>query len=366
MGRTIIGVNDPRAIKYYSAALAEDTPTKSYWDRFASNKPGASSPVTILDDLEEDAGDYVSFDLNMQLKMKPVEGDDVLEGKEENLVFYTDGLYIDQIRGGVNTGGRMTKKRTLHNLRQIAKARQSDWWGRIFDELHFMYASGARGVNNDYVFDTTYSGFAGNPITAPDSSHMVFANSKTKSTITTDDKMSLGAIDRLVSIADMMGGGTQGTPQIQPIKIDGEDHYVLVMNPWQEFDMRTNITTGQWMDIQKAMAPAEGKASKLCQGGLGMYNNVIMHKHKNAIQFNDYGSGGNISAVRSLFLGEQAMAFAWGKTGTEKMRFQWHEETRDNGNVVVITAHSIFGLKKVVYNGLDYGIMAYDTAAKAA
>ena len=44
----------------------------------------------------------------------------------------------------------------------MAKKRQADWWQRVFDELLFMYASGARGVNTDFVFPTTYTGFANN------------------------------------------------------------------------------------------------------------------------------------------------------------------------------------------------------------
>jgi hypothetical protein len=48
----------------------------------------------------------------------------------------------------------------------------------------------------------------------------------------------------------MMGGGVQGTPQIQPIMIDGEEHYVLCMNPWDEYNLRTNT------------APASGSTSR--------------------------------------------------------------------------------------------------------
>ena len=369
MAQTIIGVGDAKAVKKYSAFLAVDTPRKSYWNRkLSSGKPGSSTPVTILPELENDSGEYVSFDLNMQLSMKPVEGDDVLEGKEEKLSFYTDGLYIDQMRGGVNTGGRMSRKRTIHDLRKIARARQSDWWARVFDELHFIYASGARGINSDFIFGTSYTGFAGNSLAAPDSSHIQYANGKTKATIVAaDDKMDLAEVDKLVATADMMGGGTQGTPQIQPIKLNGENHYVLIMNPWQEYDMRTSSATGQWLDIQKALATSEGRKSPICQGGLGMYNNVILHKHKAVIRFSDYGAGspGTVNAARALFLGEQALAFAWGQPGAG-MRFQWHEETRDNGNVVIISTHTIFGIKKVVFNGLDYGVIALDTAAAAA
>jgi hypothetical protein len=65
--------------------------------------------------------------------MQPVEGDTPLTGKEEDLKFYSDDILINQMRGGVNTGGRMTQKRTIHQLREIARVRQSEWWSRVFD-----------------------------------------------------------------------------------------------------------------------------------------------------------------------------------------------------------------------------------------
>ena len=38
-----------------------------------------------------------------------------------------------------------------------------------------MYASGTRGTNTDYIFPTTYTGFANNSLTAPDADHALFA-----------------------------------------------------------------------------------------------------------------------------------------------------------------------------------------------
>jgi hypothetical protein len=59
---------------------------------------------------------------------------------------------------------------------------------------------------------------------------------------------------------------------------------------------------------------------------------------------------------------------AFGSPGTG-MRYGWHEETRDNGNKVVITTSSIFGLKKSVFEmgGVpqDHGLFSIDTACAA-
>ena len=58
------------------------------------------------------------------------------------------------------------------------------------------------------------------------------------------------------------------------------------------------------------------------------------------------------------------MTMAFGSAGTG-LRFDWHEETRDNGNQVVISTNSIFGINKTTFNSKDYGVIAIDTYAAA-
>ncbi len=349
MSKTVVGVGDPKAIRKYSAFLAVDVGRKSYFNKkFMGVGEEAQTPIQTLPHLENDAGDSISYDLVMQLKMKPITGDATLRGKEEDLTFYTDALYIDQLRGGVNTGGKMSRKRTVHDMRQIARVRQSEWWARLFDETLFMYLSGMRGSNADFIEDTTFTGYAGNAFVAPDSQHLLYGGDATsKATLDSSDKLSLSVIDKLIARADVMGGGTSGIPSIQPVEIDGEPHFVLLIHPWQEYDLRTNATTGQWLDIQKASSAADGKASPIFKGGLGMYNNVVIHKHKAVITASDYGTGtpGTVKAARALFLGRQAAVVAFGSRGTG-LRFDWNEEMEDRGNQVVITTASIFGVKK--------------------
>lgn len=368
MGRTVIGVGDAKAVKKYSAFLAVDVGKKSYFNRKMMGVGiEAETPLQTLPHLENDSGDQIGFDLVMALRMKPVQGDNTLRGKEEDLKFYSDSVYIDQLRGGVNTGGKMTRKRTIHNLRKIARARQSDWWSRLFDETFFMYLSGARGVATDFIEDTDFTGYAGNSFATPDTAHRAYGGDATSyATIDSGDKLTLTAIDKLVTKANTMGGGTTGIPRIQPCMVDGEERYVLLMHPFQEYDLRTSSSTGQWMDIQKAAAAAEGRDNPLFKGGLGLYNNVILHTHRNVVRFSDAGSGSNVAAARALFMGRQAGVVAFGSPGTD-LRFDWNEETEDRGNQVVITTSSIFGVKKTRFSidgtSYDFGVIAVDTAA---
>jgi len=381
MARTIIGVNDAKAVKRYSGGLAYDTSQKGYWSqRFMARGAEAEVPIQILTDLESDAGEQITYDLLTELRMAPVEGEDVLEGNEEGQKFYTDSVYIDQARVGVNTGGRMTRKRTLHNLREKAKRQQSNWWARCFDELNFIYLSGARGVNPNFMFPLGYTGRASNALVAPDSNHILYGaelsaagveqNGATAfNNIDALDKFSLKLVDRAVSRAATQGGGATGIPVLQPCKIDGNETFVCVMHTWQEDDMRASTATGQWLDLQKAAATAEGRNSPLFKGSLGMYRGAILHSHRNVIRFSNAGAGANVEAARALFLGAQAGVCAFGSPGTN-LKFDWHEETRDNGDKVVITTSSIFGIKKTTFTmdnvgAQDLGLFSLDTACAA-
>lgn len=366
MARTIIGVNDPKAVKKWAGLLAMDSSLKSYFNsKMMARGAEAEVPVQILTDLEADAGEEISYDLLAELTMAPVEGEDDLEGKEEKQRFYTDDLYIDQARCGVNTGGRMTRKRTLHNLREKARRQQSSWWARLFDEVLFIYLAGARGVNANFLVGSSWTGRASNSLVTPDANHVVYGNNATAfNNIDSNDTFDLGVIDRAFTRAETQGGGISGIPVMQPCKIDGNEAYVCVMHTWQEDDLRKDSSTGQWLDIQKAAAAAEGRNNPLFKGSLGMYRGVILHSHKNVIRFSTMGSGVNQPGARALFLGSQAAVVAFGSPGTN-LRFDWFEETRDNGDKVVISTSSIFGTKKVSFTtdaGVqDFGVFALDT-----
>lgn len=377
MARTIIGVNDPKAVKRYAGLMAYDTSQKSYFNqRFMARGAEAEVPIQILTDLETDAGETISYDLLAELRMAPVEGEDILEGKEEGQRFYTDAIYVDQARCGVNTGGRMTRKRTLNNLREKAKRQQSSWWARLQDELVFIYLSGARGINPNFLLPIAYTGRAGNALVAPDSNHLLFGGNATAfNNITNEaagaagsDAFDLRLIDRAKTRADAQGGGATSIPVLQPCKFDGNECFVCVMHTFQEDDLRSSTQTGQWLDIQKAAAASEGRANPMFKGGLGMYRGVVLHSHRNVIRFNTAGSGGNLDAARALFFGSQAAVVAYGSPGTNQ-RYDWHEETRDNGDKVVITTASIFGIKKVTFTtevgAQDFGVFALDTFAAA-
>lgn len=143
MAVTNIPIGDPKAAKRWSGSLFIETTKKSYFNRkFVATYDNAV--IQQLTDLEQNAGDKIGFDLSVQLRQKPTSGDNRLQGKEENLKFFSDEVQIDQLRHGVSAGGKMSRKRTVHNIRKFARDRLSDYWSKYLDEMRFSYLSGAR------------------------------------------------------------------------------------------------------------------------------------------------------------------------------------------------------------------------------
>lgn len=359
-GPTTIAFGDPKAQKKWSGQLFLDVVKKSYFDRkFVGTSD--NSIIQRLTDLESDAGDTITFDLSVQLRNRPTTGDQRADGTEENLRFFTDEVKIDQMRKPVSAGGKMSRKRTAHNLRQVAKDRLSDYWSKYVDEMNFIYLSGSRGINEDFTEPTTWAGHATNPIQAPDTAHMLYGGDATgKVSVDSSDKMSRAVIEKAVNKARMMRARDPNKVNMLPVMINGEAHYVCLMSEDQAYDLRTADTAG-WLDIQKAAAASEGRNNPIFKGGLGMINNVVLHSHESVIRFKDYGSGLNLPAARALFLARQAGVVAYGSSSG--LRFSWKEEQKDYGNEPTVIAGAILGVKKTRFNDSDFGVLSIDTYA---
>lgn len=361
--QTVIGVGSPQAVKRWANALADDTEKQMYFARNGFIGKGGNYIIDRKVDLESDEGDRIQFDLAMNLRGGMVEGDNVVEGTEEALTFYEDEVRIDQARKGADAGGRMSRKRTLLDLRSIAKNKTARFVAEWFDELMIVYLSGTTdGINEDAKVTKS---FAGNPIQAPDAYHMVYGGSATsKASLTSGHKMSRALIERLSVKPRMMASTNPDVVKIEPVLVEGKKHYVLLMSPWQTHDLRTETGELSWAGIQREKTAHDGANNPLIKGGVGMLAGVVLHEHENVRRFSDYGVGspGTVAAARALFMGAQAGALAYGQAGNGT-RFTWVEELKDAKNRVSIYAGTITGFKKTRFNGLDYGVIAVDTAA---
>jgi hypothetical protein len=73
MAQTMVGLNDPKAVKRWSANLTVDVARKGHWtNKWMAAGPTATKPIWCLTDLEKAKGEMVSFDISMQLNAAPI------------------------------------------------------------------------------------------------------------------------------------------------------------------------------------------------------------------------------------------------------------------------------------------------------
>ena len=344
--QTNFGVNDALAVKLWAKKLFVEAIQQTWFRNFISED--GNNVIQQLDDAEKSAGDTVNFGLRMQLIGAGVQGDGVLEGQEEALTTYADKILIDQLRHAVNVGGRMTQQRVPFELREEGRLGLQDWWANRMDTAFFNHLCG-----NTMQTNTAYTG---NNSTIAPSRTILPSGVANEGALGSSNTFNINLIDNAVELAYTV------SPLIRPIKVEGEEKYVAFLHPFQVTDMRTSTTAGQWLDIEKAAATGgEVSDNPIYTGALGEYNGCVLHK---AYRITPCISSGAYIAdtARAVVCGAQAGALAFGR-GDSKETFTWVEELFDYGNMLGISAGSIFGIKKAVFNSNDFGTMVISTWA---
>lgn len=347
MATTQYGVNHPLAVKLWSKKLFYESLKQCWMNKFFGND--SNSLIQIKEDTQKSAGDRITQGLRMQLTGNGVEGDNTLEGNEEALATYSDNLLINQLRHAVRSDGKMSEQRVPFSVREEARLGLQDWWADRIDTAAFNQLAGNTGVT-----DTRFTGH--NATVAFSTNNVVYPNGLTTeaqvASASASNVMQLKFIDWAVEKA------RTNTPAVRPLKVDGEDKYVMFLHPYQVVDLRTNSNTGQWLDIQKA-AMQGGQISKnpIYTGALGEYNGVVLHESTRVPAV-------TAGVRRAIFCGAQAGMLAFGQGGGQN-KMEWVEEMFDYGNQLGVSAGMIWGLKKTIFNSQDFGTIVVPTYAAA-
>ena len=367
------GTNHPMAVKAWAKKLFAEALKQTKFSRFLGNTP--SSVVQRRTELSKGPGDRITIGLRMQLSGTGTLGDSTLEGSEEALTLYTDNVFIDQLRHAVRTGGKMSQQRVPFSVREESMEGLRDWWADRMDVSFMNQLGGASATvvqaNLAITAGVTDTRFTGNQVAiAPDSNHLKIAGGTGGGGTqgdTTEASLSASAswnltlqdIDRCVTTAKTI------SPAIRPVKVNGEDKYVMFIHPQQTFTLRKNTNTGQYVDIQKAaMTGGQVTNNPLYTGSLGEYNGVILHEDARVpcVQTAPGSGTQTTDYFRATFCGAQAAAFAVGQDNTDAA-MNWVEELFDYENQLGVSAGMIFGMKKMVFNSADFATIVVSSYA---
>lgn len=406
---TQIPIGSPLARKIYSIGLfskvqtapgfmnllAGEMPGEGNFAAMAKGQTSGDYPIVKAGDLSKGAGDAVSIDLFNILQGKPTMGDKRIEGRMMQLTSSSMDVYINQMRGGADSGGRMTQKRTVHNLRGIAMAGTQAWFQRAEDQASLVHLAGARGAQatTDWVIpsqaDPDFAEVMVNPVKAPSKNRYFCANDATGvADMGTNDALTFSDIERINAQL------RESASPMQSIKIKNDDKawnsplFCMFVSErvWLYLKSRTSQT--QWRAaVQNAF---ERKSAGVKHPLFDNYETLmwdgmlIKRLNRYAIRFNagdtvvkDTGGtdGGTyteanataaIATDRSIIVGAQALAKAYGKSNSDYF-YDWSEEKVDHGNSVEIVGASMGGSSKIRFKidgvDTDYGVAVVDSYA---
>jgi N4-gp56 family major capsid protein len=347
-------VNDPSTVKLWSKYLIAEVLKNTWAWNFVGT--GDDNLIQQKTETQKGAGDTIKYSLRMQMSGAGISGDSTLEGNEEAITTYQDSLIIDQLRHAHRSNGRMTEQRVTWNIRDEARMALADWWSDRLD-TSWVHLLAGYTPQCDVRFTGLYA------IVAPESTHIkrpVGATELADESISTTSTFTLSMLDKAVEVA------RTATPAIRPLRVGGKPMYAAFLHDYAVTDMRTNTSTGQWLDIQKAaMTGGEVNDNPIFNGSLGVYNGVIIHSDSRIPNGVSGATGLPVTAVRRNFVcGAQAAVVGFGQdNGPSKMT--WDEKTFDYSNKLGVAAGMIWGLKKSVFNSADYGVIVIPTYAAA-
>lgn len=362
MSTTSFGVNDALAVKLWAKALAvQERDTLEIAPLMGES---ADSIIHIKRETSKGAGDQVTFGLRARLTGDGKTENETAEGNGEALSTYSDSVVVNELGHvvGVKSENTIDAQRVPFDLRQEAKDALADWWMERLSVSFFNQVCGYTVQSN-----TKYTGL--NAVRAHTANRKVFSGTASADeSLTSSDTFTLDLIDQAVEMA------TVGSQKIRPLMIGGQKKYVVYLHPYQVTSLRTNYSTGQWGDIQKAalMGSASSK-SPIYTNALGEYNNCILRTSQDVTQGVNSSSGAAVTTVRrAVLLGAQAAVVAFGQKQSGPNRYRWNEELLDHKRKLEVSAWSIFGMRKSQFTtgaaaaAMDFGSLTISTYATAS
>ncbi len=351
------GVNDANAVKHWSKILSHSArETTSISPLMGEDE---NSIIQLKTETNKNKGDSVTFSLLARLSADGFSEGETAQGNAEAMTLYSQAALINEIGTTCAPPSQhsIDHQRIPFNLRDEAKGLLGLWFGERWATWFFNQACGYTPA-----VDGKFIGF--NATAAPTSDRHIWAGSATTDQgLTSSDTFTLDLIDKAVEQAVV------GAPMVRPVRLGGEDMYCMYLHPYQVTSLRTNTSTGQWLDIQKAcLAGGKDSKSPIFTGALGVYNGVVLRRSQDVtLGANSSTPTTSVANVRrAVLLGAQAVVMGFGTGKASPTKYRWSEELIDHKRKLEVGGWSYAGMKKCKFNSADFGTIVVSTYAAAA
>jgi N4-gp56 family major capsid protein len=408
---TRIPFGSPLAEKVYATALftkqhqapgfmnllSGEMPSDGSFAAKARGQTSSGFPIVKAGDLTKHAGDTIQVDLFNDLYGYPTMGDERIEGRMMGLTSSSAEIYINQFRAGADTGGRMTQKRTTHNLRQIAMASLQGFMQRYEDQTAMIHLAGARGFQDrlDWTVPLAehpkFADIMINKVKAPTKNRKFYAGDATSDEdLGTNDALTIRDIQRVASML------RESTIPLQTIRAKGDSQvwdkplWVMFVSERQWFYLRSRESQKDWQELVAQSVKRKSKGVKhplfdyvedICVDGIivrPLANYAIRFPQGSPVVVDTGGTDGKtytestletaVDVDRAILVGAQALAKVYGRSQSNYF-YSWSEEKVDHGNSIEIVPGSISGTAKLTFKidgvDTDLGVVAIDSYAPA-
>ena len=274
--------------------------------------------VRITDLASDPKGDKVTVDAFNVVGGKPIMGDRNAEGLGKRLSSSSFNVLIDLATFNMDAGGKMSRQRTRHELRRIAKAEILAYYPRFIWQRCITHLAGARGhqVGSSWdvplATDADFADIMVNTVKAPtyNRHYVINGTGLTRgglqtASIATGDDWTLANLDNLALILDNM------ETKIPPPRITGDAQAydaplkgILMMPPGAYNQLITDVSssTSNLRAFQAAVQDRQKytKDSAVFMGECGIWRGILVKKMEHTIRFSAGGAYNYVAVANRL------------------------------------------------------------------
>jgi hypothetical protein len=355
---------------------------------------GPNNIVELKSDLLGVAGDKVQFDIFALLTGNGQGDDGLYEANAEAMLSYKMDVVIHERGNSIILNGKMTEKRTIHNLRTQGRHQLGTWLSRkrsadIIAALSGLVAGTFAGQITGAIdvdaasaqIKTVSNGVKVSPTKGANAlrwfgggqSAAGIVESVATDLLINSEALNLFGTAVISHVKRMAEKTVQGpndtTPgaalsPIMPIMIKGKKHYVMFIDSLQAKQLKNESA---WKTAQQS-ANIRGETNPIFSGAMGIWDGVVIHVSQ--LLHSRLGAGASalteefeaddvltdtFQVTRALFCGAQAACLAQGQYPS------WKEKPLDFDTKMGVHTDVIYGVTKTIFNSIPFGVIIVDT-----
>lgn len=364
MATTQFGTDDPRTQKKWSKLLFKHALDRMFFTQRGMLGVDENSVIMVDKNLTKEKGDKINFEMQYPLTGDGQGDDGAIETNNEALTIANFLVTVHERAHSVASAGKMSAQRTATNIRKAGKAALGNWMGQIMEQDIYNALAGLYNVStsiatvNEAAPSTNRKFIGGYSLagTGPNSYGTLASVLATN----LDDAAQMNT--RLISLIKRKA--IMASPRFRPIRIKGEDFFVMLLHTLQIKSIKAETGDRGWTAIQKDAA-VRGKDNPLFSGAAGLWDGVILQQYDKVATCTGAGSSAiaegfqqnatlasrtsdaaasGVSFARALFLGAQAGALAYAQLPA------WYEKMLDLGRKPAVGTDVLYGAAKTRFN----------------